>query len=90
MFEFGRHFRERITTNPHGSVFCFKGDDADFSESGVFIGEVVAIMSPATFFAFDGRTGNRLGNGKQVMQIEGSVPTRVELTVAGDANTPRA
>ncbi len=81
LFQLFRHFRKRFASYPHLAVSFFDRE-IEFCEFRIFVRIIVAEMSAAAFFAFEGGKRDRFGNGQQVVQIERRMPAGIEVDVA--------
>src|SRR5882762_10394106 len=86
LFEFGRHFRNRLTINLHRSVGIFSYSNVDLAEGWVLRGMVIAELGAAALFSLYSRTGHRFGYRQQVGKIERGVPARVVFPVASHSH----
>src|SRR2546429_498148 len=86
LFEFGRHFRNRLTIDLHRSVGIFSYSNVDLAEGRVLRRIVLAELRAPALFSLDSRTGHRFGDREQVGKVEGRVPARVVFPVASHSH----
>src|SRR5438034_11419201 len=86
LFEFGRHFRNRLTIDLHCSVGIFSYSNIHLAEGWVLRGVIIAELGSATLFSLDSRAGDGFGDREQVGKVEGRVPARVVFPVASHSH----
>src|SRR5260370_26126823 len=63
-------------------MFALANGELERSVGWILVRIIVAEMRAAALFALQRRTGDRLGNGQQIVQIQRCVPARIVLAIS--------